>query len=89
MWKEGQTTWEEYRKVVRVCRDATRKAKVHLQSKLARDAKDKKGFFRHISSKRNTRANVGLLLNKVGALVTEDAEKAELLNAFFAYSLHH
>jgi len=27
---------------------------------------------------------VGPLLNKVGALVTEDAEKAELLNAFFA-----
>jgi len=27
---------------------------------------------------------VGPLLNKVGVLVTEDAEKAELLNAFFA-----
>jgi len=27
---------------------------------------------------------VGLLLNEVGALVLEDAEKAELLNAFFA-----
>jgi len=27
---------------------------------------------------------VGLLLNEVGALVTEDAEKVELLNAFFA-----
>jgi len=27
---------------------------------------------------------VGPLLNEVGVLVTEDAEKAELLNAFFA-----
>jgi len=27
---------------------------------------------------------VGLLLNGMGDLVTEDAEKAELLNAFFA-----
>ena len=27
---------------------------------------------------------MGLLLNEVGVLVTEDAEKAELLNAFFA-----
>jgi len=27
---------------------------------------------------------VGLLLNEVGALMMEDAEKAELLNAFFA-----
>jgi len=30
MWKEGQATWEEYRNAVRTCRDATRKAKVHL-----------------------------------------------------------
>jgi len=28
--------------------------------------------------------NVGPLLNEVGVLVTEDAEKAELLNVFFA-----
>jgi len=31
MWKEGQATWEEYRNVVKACRDATRKAKVHLE----------------------------------------------------------
>jgi len=24
MWKEGQATWEEYRNVVRACRDVTR-----------------------------------------------------------------
>jgi len=85
MWKEGQATWEEYRNDVRVCRDAMRKAKVHPELNLARDVKNnKKGFFKYISSKRKTRDNVGLLLNEVGALVTEDAEKAELLNAFFA-----
>ncbi|GAB0207699.1 mitochondrial enolase superfamily member 1 [Grus japonensis] len=66
-------------------RDATRKAKAHLELNLARDVKDnKKGFFKYISSKRKTRENVGPLLNEVGALVTEDTEKAELLNAFFA-----
>jgi len=27
MWKKGLTTWEEYRNVVRACREATRKAK--------------------------------------------------------------
>ena len=81
----GQATWEEYKDVVRACRDATRKAKVHLELNLARDVKDnKKGFFKHISSKRKTRDNVGPLLNEVGVLVTEDTEKAELLNAFFA-----
>jgi len=85
MWKEGQATWEEYRNVVRACRDATRKAKAHLELKLARDARNnKKGFFNYISSKWKTRDNVGLLLNEVGVLVTEDAEKAELMNAFFA-----
>jgi len=85
MWKEGQATWEEYRNVVRACRDATRKAKADLELKLARDVKNnKKGFFNYISSKRKTRDNVGQLLNEAGVLVTEDAEKAELLNAFFA-----
>jgi len=85
MWKEGQSTWEEYRNVARACREATRKAKAHLELKLARDVKNnKKGFFIYISSKWKTRDNVGPLLNEAGVLVTEDAEKAELLNAFFA-----
>jgi len=56
-----------------------------LELKLARDVKNnQKGFFKYISSKRKARDNVGLLLNEVGVLVMEDAEKAELLNAFFA-----
>ena len=31
MWKEGQASWDEYRNIVRVCNDAKRKAKVHLE----------------------------------------------------------
>ncbi|GAB0179181.1 mitochondrial enolase superfamily member 1 [Grus japonensis] len=85
MWKKGMATWEEYRNTVRVCRVGTRKAKAHLELKLAGDVKDnKKGFFKYISSKRKTRENVGLLLNEVGALVMENTENVELLNAFFA-----
>jgi len=84
MWEDGQAIWKEYRNVVRACRDATRKAKAHLELKLARDVKNnKKGFLKYISSKRKTRDNVGWLPNELGALVTENAEKAELLNAFF------
>ena len=61
--------------MIRACRDATRKAKVHLGLNLARDVKDnKKGFFKYISSKWKPRENVGLLLNEEGVLVTEDAE---------------
>jgi len=60
------------------------KAKAYLELQLARDVRNnKKGFFNYISSKRTTRNNVGPLLNEVGVLVMEDAEKAELLNAFF------
>jgi len=56
-----------------------------VELNLAKDVKDnKKSFFKYISSKRKTRDNVGPLLNEAGALVTEDAEKTELLNAFFA-----
>ena len=84
MWKEGQGTWEEYKNVFRACRASTRKAKVHLQLNPARNVKDnKKGFFKYISSKRETRENVRPLLNEVGTLVTEHTEKAVLLNAFF------
>jgi len=84
-WKERHATWDEYRNVVKARRDATRKAKVHLELDLARDVKDnKKSFFKYISSNQKTRENVGLLLNEEGVLVTEDAEKAELLNACFS-----
>ena len=46
LWKNGLTTWEEYRNVDRACRDATRKAKALLELNLAKEVKDnKKGFF--------------------------------------------
>ncbi|PKU47794.1 rna-directed dna polymerase from mobile element jockey-like [Limosa lapponica baueri] len=62
-----------------------RKAEANLELNLARDVKyNKKGLFKYIHSKRKTRENVGLLLNEAGALVMEDTEKAELLNAAFA-----
>ncbi|NXI08561.1 RTBS polymerase, partial [Irena cyanogastra] len=84
-WKEGLATWEEYKSVVRGCREATRKAKASLELNLAREVKDnRKGFFKYIAGKANTRGNVGPLMNEVGALETEDKKKAELLNAFFA-----
>lgn len=44
---------------------------------------DKTCFFRYIISKRNTRENMGLLLNGNGLLVTNDMEKAEVLKASF------
>lgn len=59
-----------------------------MELNLVKDVKDtKKGFFKYINNKRKTKDNVGPLLNGGGTLVTEEAEKAELVNAFFASSL--
>ncbi|CAM4650280.1 unnamed protein product [Caretta caretta] len=52
---------------------------------LARDVKsNKKGFFRYVGNKKKVKECVGSLLNEGGNLVTEDVEKANVLNAFFA-----
>ncbi|GAB0179271.1 UDP-glucose:glycoprotein glucosyltransferase 2 [Grus japonensis] len=84
-WKQGQVAWEEYRETVRAARDQVRKAKALIELNLARDVKDnKKSFYRYVSEKRRTRENVGPLRNETGDLVTQDMEKAEVLNNFFA-----
>jgi len=65
--------------------DDVRKAKAQMELNQAKDVKDnKKDFFQHIGNKRKTQENVGPLLNKMGDLVSQDMEKAEVLNAFFA-----
>ncbi|GAB0209832.1 mitochondrial enolase superfamily member 1 [Grus japonensis] len=84
-WKQGHVAWEEYRETVRAARDQVRKAKAYTELNLARDVKDnKKSFYRYVSDKRRTRENVGPLQNETGDLVTQDMEKAEVLNDFFA-----
>ncbi|CAM4623698.1 unnamed protein product [Caretta caretta] len=45
---------------------------------------NKKGFFRYVGNKKKAKESVGPLLNEGGNLVTEDVEKANVLNAFFA-----
>ncbi|GAB0188641.1 mitochondrial enolase superfamily member 1 [Grus japonensis] len=84
-WKQGQVAWEEYRETVRAAREQVRKAKALTEITLARDVKDnKKSFYRYVIDKRRTRENVGPLRNETGDLVTQDMEKAEVLNDFFA-----
>lgn len=58
---------------------AVRKAKAQMELNLVRYAKDNK---KNISDKRESRQNVGVLLNESETLVTQDMEKAEVLNAF-------
>ncbi|XP_065411777.1 uncharacterized protein LOC135973241 [Chrysemys picta bellii] len=84
-WKIGQMTREQYKNIALACRSEIRKAKSHLELQLARDVKsNKKGFFRYVSNKKKVKESVGPLLNEGGNLVTEDVEKANVLNAFFA-----
>ncbi|CAM4646594.1 unnamed protein product [Lepidochelys kempii] len=78
-------TREEYKNVAWACRNEIRRAKSHLELQLARDVKsNKKGFFRYVGNKKKAKESVGPLLNEGGNLVTEDVEKANVLNAFFA-----
>ncbi|KAK4807026.1 hypothetical protein QYF61_000355 [Mycteria americana] len=83
-WKQGQVAWEEYREIVRAARDQVRKAKALILLNLARDVKGNKKSYRYIRDKRKTRENVGPLQKEMGDLVTQDMEKAEVLNDFFA-----
>ncbi|GAB0187691.1 hypothetical protein GRJ2_001234400 [Grus japonensis] len=84
-WKQGQVAWQEYRETVQAAREQVRKAKALIEISLARDIKgNKKRFYRYVSDKRRMRENVGPLRNETGDLVTQDMEKAEVLNDFFA-----
>jgi len=58
--KKGLATLEEYKNIVRACRDAVRKVKAHLELNLAQEVKDKKSGFKCVSSKRKTRDGLGL-----------------------------
>ena len=65
--------------------DHTRMGLGKLELNLSRDVKgNKKGFYKYVNSKRKSRENMGLLLNGEGEQATNDMEKTEVLNAFFA-----
>ena len=70
---------------MKLFREKIRKAKAQLELNLATKAKENsKCFYKHINSKRKARENLHPLLDAKGNLVTEDRDKAEVLNAFFA-----
>lgn len=55
---------------------------------LAKEVKEnKKGFFKYMNIKRKNKEYAGPLLNEVGALVTEDIEKA-VVECFLCSSLY-
>lgn len=54
-----------------LCRDGVRKSKVWLQMKLARDTKNKKGFYRYAIPKRKVKKNELPLMSITGKLIKE------------------
>ncbi|GAB0184205.1 mitochondrial enolase superfamily member 1 [Grus japonensis] len=84
--KKGQATQEDYKDVVRLCREQIRRAKAQLELNLATAIKDNKKlcFYKYISNKRRTKENLHPSLDAGGNIVTKDEEKAEVLNAAFA-----
>jgi len=67
-----------------MCREKIRKVKAQLELNLAAGVKrNKKLFYTYINSKRRTSENLHSLLDEAGNGITEDKEKAEVLNAFF------
>ena len=56
LWKSGQATYDDYRYVVKLCREKIRKAKAQLELNLATKVKDNnKYFYKYINSKRRAR----------------------------------
>ncbi|KAK4822413.1 hypothetical protein QYF61_015160 [Mycteria americana] len=85
LWKQGQASQEDYRAVVRICREKTRKAKAELELKLASVVSDnKKGFFKYVNSKRRSKENIGQILVEDGDLTNRNEEKVEAFNVVFA-----
>ena len=54
-WKQGQVLQEEYKEAARLCRDRVRKAEARLELHLARDTKNKQGFYGYLNQKRKSR----------------------------------
>lgn len=69
---------------VQMCKNGIRKAKVQVGLNLARDVKNKKGFYRYIDQKRQAKESVLTLINEKGEVATTDMESAEVLNKLFA-----
>ncbi|RLW96749.1 hypothetical protein EAI66_26110 [Escherichia coli] len=62
LWKSGQATYEDYRYVVKLCREKIRKAKAQLELNLATKVSNKY-FYKYINSKRRARENLHPLLD--------------------------
>ena len=73
----------KYNRVSAECRLAMRRYECWLEGKII-DSNDTGAFYKFVNSKSSCRSGVGTLLGEGGELVTDDKEKADLLNNYFA-----
>jgi len=85
LWKKGQATQEEYRGLIRLCREEIRKAKAQLELRPATVVSDsKKCFYKYINNKKRAKESLHPLLDIGENIANKDKEKGEVLHAFFA-----
>lgn len=81
-------SWNEYRDIVRISRNETRKAKAHLQLNVAKDVQDnKKGFLKYINNRKNQKDNVGPLVHG-GDPGNRGCREGRLIKCLLCINLH-
>jgi len=78
-------TQEEYRGLIRSCREEIRKAKAQVELRLATIVQgNKKCFYKYINNKKRAKQSLHPLMGVWSNTANKDEEKAKVLNAFFA-----
>jgi len=77
-------TQEEYRGLVRSCREEIRKAEAQLELRLATVVSDNKKCFYKYNNKKGAKESLHPLSDVGGNIATKDEEKPEVLHAFVA-----
>lgn len=86
--KRGQTSQEDYRPVVSICREKTQKAKAQLELKLTSVMSDKKkSFKKYINNRRRCKENIGLYLLKMVILIIGMTKSRGIKRGGFCLSL--
>jgi len=88
LWKKVQVTQEEYRSLIRSCREEIRKAKVQLEFRLATVVRDnKKCFYKCINNKKRAKENLHPLLDAGGILPPRTRKRLRYLMPSLPQSL--
>ena len=74
---------ERYRQLTADCKNAIRKHEVCMESKVI-DSDNVGAFYNHVNKRLTSRSSVGTLISPGGTVAETDAQKAEVLNDYFA-----